>query len=196
MSLTRTCIRALSSSSALRVGVVQKASTSIAFRNFVTSRPVYSASDNRLCKDELDSPSPKVLNLADEVISLNLLEINQLMRYLQKRLGVHAQFYAKGWASFGGGGGGGGGAKAGGGAAAAAEAPKEKDAFDLKLTEVPAGAKIKIIKEVRAITGLGLKEAKEMVESSPVVIKKGLKKDEAAKLMATIVEVGGKAELL
>ena len=140
----------------------------------------------------------------------------------QKRLGVHEQFYAKGWASFGGGGGGGGGAKAGGGAAAAAEAPKEKDAFDLKLTEVPAGAKIKIIKEVRAITGLGLKEvnnilshkhicyslflfvsmllillqAKEMVESSPVVIKKGLKKDEAAKLMATIVEVGGKAELL
>jgi large subunit ribosomal protein L7/L12 len=97
-----------------------------------------------------------------------------------------------------------------------------KEAFDLKLTEVPAAAKIKIIKEIRAITGLGLKEvrhflvlycthavfltmilcdcvhlqAKEMVEKAPVVVKQGLKKDEADKLKATLLEAGGKAELL
>ena len=94
----------------------------------------------------------------------------------------------------GGGGGGGGGAP---GAAPEAAAPvKEKEAFDLKLTEVDAKAKIKIIKEVRTITGLGLKEAKEMVENAPVVVKQGLKKDEAEKLMKLLVEAGAKVELL
>lgn len=73
-------------------------------------------------------------------------------------MGVPESFYTQGWGAFGGGGGGGGGAAQGGAAAAAAEPAKEKDAFDLKLTDVPAASKIKIIKEVRAITGLGLKE--------------------------------------
>ena len=96
-----------------------------------------------------------------------------------------------------GGGGGGGGGDVPVAAAPVAAAPvKEKEAFDLKLTEVDAKAKIKIIKEVRAITGLGLKEAKEMVENAPVVVKQGLKKEEAEKLMKVLVEAGAKVELL
>jgi large subunit ribosomal protein L7/L12 len=76
---------------------------------------------------------------------------------IQTRLGFSMEdlFAGSGAAGGGGGGGGGGGAAA---EAAAAEPVKEKEAFDLKLTEVPAAAKIKVIKEVRAITGLGLKE--------------------------------------
>ncbi len=125
----------------------------------------------------------------------------------------------------------GGGGGGGGGDAVAAEPVKEKDAFDLKLTEVDPKSKIKIIKEVRAITGLGLKEvswfsifccvlapvdlifsscrvnvsiysvvyfpqAKEMVEGAPIVVKQGLKKDEAEKLMKVLIDAGAKVELL
>jgi large subunit ribosomal protein L7/L12 len=71
-----------------------------------------------------------------------------------------------------------------------------QDAFDLKLAAVDAKAKIKIIKEVRTITGLGLKEAKELVEKAPVVIKEGLPKDEAAELLKTLKDVGADVELV
>jgi hypothetical protein len=70
--------RVLSSSSLQRIAVSQN-------RCFVSSRSALSA-DTRLCKDELEAPSKKVLSLADEVVALNLLEINQLMRYLQVRV--------------------------------------------------------------------------------------------------------------
>jgi ribosomal protein L7/L12 len=155
-----------------------------------------------------------------------VLTAGVLCLIIQKRMGVNEAYYQHGFSSLTGFGGGDGGAPragakaAGAGAAGAAEEkPKEKEAFDLKLTEVPAAAKIKIIKEVRAITGLGLKEvsssrlvpsnrlslkcvpllanqAKELVEKAPVVVKEGLKKEEAEKLKATIVEAGGKVELL
>jgi large subunit ribosomal protein L7/L12 len=98
------------------------------------------------------------------------------------------------------GGGGGGGAPAAGGAAAAAAAPaaevKEKEAFDVKLGAVDAKAKIKVIKEVRAITGLGLKEAKELVEKAPVVIKAGVKKEEAEQIKKVITDAGGAVEVI
>ena len=81
-------------------------------------------------------------------------------------------------------------------AAAAAEPVKAKEFFDLKLGAVSATAKIKIIKEVRTITGLGLKEAKELVEKAPVVVKTGLKKEEADGFMKLIVDAGGVVELL
>ena len=103
------------------------------------------------------------------------------MSRLQSRLGLSDAML-----NFGGGGAGGGGSNSAGAAqsdagaakAAAAAPAKEKEAFDIKLTVVDAKAKIKVIKEVRAITGLGLKEAKELVEKAPVVIKTGVKKDE------------------
>ncbi|CAM9158351.1 unnamed protein product [Ectocarpus fasciculatus] len=80
--------------------------------------------------------------------------------------------------------------------AAPAEAAKEKDAFDIKLAGYDAKAKIKIIKEVRAITGLGLKEAKELVEKAPCVIKDGLKKDEAEAFKKLLVDAGAQIELV
>lgn len=118
---------------------------------------------------------------------------------------------------FGGGGGGGG---SGGAAveAVVAEPVKEKEAFDLKLTVVDAKAKIKIIKEIRTITGLGLKEvchcvecvlqelctqlvgyvcqAKELVERAPVVVKEGIKKEEAEAFKKVLIEAGAQVEVL
>lgn len=76
-------------------------------------------------------------------------------------------------------------------AAGAAEAPKEeKTTFTLKIGAVDAKAKIKVIKEVRTITGLGLKEAKELVEKAPCVLKEGLKKEEAEGFMKLLKEAG------
>lgn len=72
---------------------------------------------------------------------------------------------------------------------------EEKTAFDLKLTGFDAKSKIKVIKEVRSITGLGLKEAKEMVEGSPKVLMKDIKKEEAEELKAKIEAVGGTVEI-
>lgn len=99
----------------------------------------------------------------------------------------------------GGGGGGAPAAQAAGGAAEAAPAedaaPKEKTHYDVELTEFDAATKVKLIKEVRGILGLGLKEAKECVESAPTWLKKELVKDEAEKLKETLEAVGGKVRL-
>ncbi|KAK9096214.1 hypothetical protein Sjap_021711 [Stephania japonica] len=80
-------------------------------------------------------------------------------------------------------------AAAAGGAAAESKAA-EKTAFDLKLEKFDAAAKIKIIKEVRSFTDLGLKEAKELVEKAPVVVKKGLTKEEGTALVEKLKELG------
>lgn len=82
-------------------------------------------------------------------------------------------------------------AGAGGGAAAPAE---EKTAFDVILKDAGAN-KINVIKEVRAITGLGLKEAKDLVEGAPKTIKEGVSKEEAAKIKEAIEKAGAKAEV-
>ncbi|AMB94123.1 50S ribosomal protein L7/L12 [Aerococcus sp. UMB8608] len=80
------------------------------------------------------------------------------------------------------------------GAGADAGAAEEKTDFDVELTDAGA-AKIKVIKAVREATGLGLKEAKELVDGAPAVIKEGLPKEEAEALKAAIEEAGGSAEL-
>jgi large subunit ribosomal protein L7/L12 len=80
---------------------------------------------------------------------------------------------------------------AGGGAAAAAE---EKTDFTVVLASA-GDKKIEVIKEVRALTGLGLKEAKDLVEGAPKTVKEGVNKDEAAKIKATLEKVGAKVEL-
>ncbi|CAI0398614.1 unnamed protein product [Linum tenue] len=85
---------------------------------------------------------------------------------------------------------GGGGAGAG---AAKVEEKKEKTAFDVKLEKFDAAAKIKVIKEVRAFTNLGLKEAKELVEKVPVLLKQGVTKDEANSIIEKIKAAGGSA---
>eukprot|EP00591_Stephanopyxis_turris_P006061 CAMPEP_0195522660 /NCGR_PEP_ID=MMETSP0794_2-20130614/21031_1 /TAXON_ID=515487 /ORGANISM="Stephanopyxis turris, Strain CCMP 815" /LENGTH=189 /DNA_ID=CAMNT_0040652463 /DNA_START=214 /DNA_END=783 /DNA_ORIENTATION=- len=87
----------------------------------------------------------------------------------------------------------------GGGASAEAveeEVVEEKTAFDLKLNGFDSKSKIKVIKEVRAITSLGLKESKELVEGAPKVIKKGIKKEEAEELKAKLEAIGGVVEIV
>lgn len=89
--------------------------------------------------------------------------------------------------------------KSKGSAGAADEAPapvEEKTVFDVKLVGFDTAAKIKIIKEVRSVTGLGLKEAKELVEGAPKVISKALKKEQADELKAKLEEIGAKIELV
>ncbi|XP_074316910.1 uncharacterized protein LOC141653143 [Silene latifolia] len=85
------------------------------------------------------------------------------------------------------------GAQAAGGTAPAEEVKVEKTAFDVKLEKFDATTKIKVIKEIRALTNLGLKEAKDLVEKAPAVIKQGVTKEEAAAIIEKIKAAGGVA---
>eukprot|EP01038_Epipyxis_sp_PR26KG_P006426 gene6426-8844_t len=137
----------------------------------------------------LNAPE-KIKQLSDQIIELDVLEINQLVRDMQKKLHLSDADFKR-LAE--------GGTSSGAGSAEAvvdAEPVKAKEIFDLKLGAVDAKAKIKIIKEVRGITGLGLKEAKELVEKAPVVLKEGLKKDEAEAFKKLLVDAGGVVEIL
>ena len=117
--------------------------------------------------------------IVDDLSGLTVLEAAELAKMLEEKWGVSA---AAPVAMMAGG---------GGGEAAAVE---EKTEFDVVLTA--AGAqKINVIKEVRAITGLGLKEAKDLVEGAPKPVKEGVSKDDAAKLKAKLEAVGATVEL-
>ena len=111
-----------------------------------------------------------------------VLEVADLVKELEEKWGVSAAAPVAVAAA---------GAAAAGGDTAAAE---EKDEFDVILTEV-GGNKIAVIKEVRAITGLGLKEAKDLVESAPKPVKEAASKEEAAEIVKKIEATGAKAEL-
>jgi large subunit ribosomal protein L7/L12 len=80
---------------------------------------------------------------------------------------------------------------AGGGAAAVEEKKPEKTSFDVKLEKYEAASKIKIIKEVRAFTALGLKEAKDLVEKAPTLLKQGVSKEEAEQIIEKLKAIGG-----
>jgi large subunit ribosomal protein L7/L12 len=118
-----------------------------------------------------------VEEIVNAIDGLSVLELNELVKAVEEKYGVSA---AAGVVV----------AAAGG----AAEAAEEKDEFDVELTEVGA-EKIKVIKVVREVTGLGLKEAKEAVESAPKVLKEGVSKAEAETLKAKLEEVGAKITL-
>jgi len=125
-----------------------------------------------------------------------MLEINDLGNILQEKMGISdQQLYGMGGGSMGmgGGGGSGGNVAAGGGDAQAPEAAQTE--FSLKLDAFDASSKIKVIKEVRAATELGLKEAKDLVEGAPCVLKKGLSKADAEAMMAKIVAAGATCSL-
>ncbi|OQC16198.1 MAG: 50S ribosomal protein L7 [Lentisphaerae bacterium ADurb.Bin082] len=112
--------------------------------------------------------------------NLTVLEVSKLVKALEERLGVSAAAPVA--------------VAAAGAAAAPAAAEEEKTEFDVIL--VDAGAeKIKVIKEVRTITGLGLKEAKDLVTEAPKPLKTGVSKEEAAQLKAKLEEVGAKVEV-
>jgi len=130
-----------------------------------------------LCYASVDS-------ILEDIKGLTLVEASDLVSKIEETFGVDASSAPVAMAVAGGG-------AAGGGEAAA----EEKDDFEVVLTEVPADKKIAVLKIVRTITGLGLKEAKTMVESAPVTIKEGAPKDEAADIQKQIEETGGKVEL-
>ncbi|XP_020099916.1 uncharacterized protein LOC109718217 [Ananas comosus] len=138
-------------------------------------------------------PSPRVAALVDEISSLTLLEAADLTEALRARLGVDQMpamaILTPGMSPAAAA------AAVGGGAAAAEEKKEEKTAFDLKLESFDAAAKIKIIKEVRTFTDLGLKEAKELVEKAPAVLKKGVAKEEAEKIVEKMKVIGAKVVL-
>jgi len=118
--------------------------------------------------------------IVDELSELTVLEAAELSKMLEEKWGVSAAAPVAVAA-----------AAAGGGEAAAAE---EKDEFDVVLADVGA-KKINVIKEVRAITGLGLKEAKDLVESAPKAIKEAVSKDEGEEIKKKLEEAGAKVEL-
>ncbi len=110
---------------------------------------------------------------------LSVLDISKLVKALEEKWGVTAAAPV---------------AVAAGPAAAAAPAAEEKTEFTVELTEA-GGNKIAVIKEVRAITGLGLKDAKDLVEAAPKPVKEGVAKDEAEKIKAQLEKAGAKVTL-
>jgi large subunit ribosomal protein L7/L12 len=119
--------------------------------------------------------------IVDELSTLTVLEAADLAKMLEEKWGVSAAAAVAVAA---------GPAAAGGGAAAA----EEKTEFNVILAAV-GDKKIEVIKEVRALTGLGLKEAKDLVEGAPKPVKEGVNKEEADKIKATLEKVGAKVEL-
>lgn len=133
-----------------------------------------------------------VKELAEEVLKMNSVEMKMLQRVYQSRLGISDEDAKEFYIGAGSGGGGAAGAAA---EEEDAEPEAEKTEFDLVLAAFDAKSKVKVIKEVRGITGLGLKETKELVEGAPKVLKKGISKDEAEELKAKLEAVGGTVEV-
>jgi large subunit ribosomal protein L7/L12 len=118
--------------------------------------------------------------IVDELSKLTVLEAAELSKLLEEKWGVSAAAAVA--------------VAAGGGAAAGGAPAEEKTDFTVVLAAA-GDKKIEVIKEVRAITGLGLKEAKDLVEGAPKPLKEGVNKDDAAKIKATLEKVGAKVEL-
>ena len=120
----------------------------------------------------------KIEKLLEEIDSLTVVELADLVKAIEEKYGVSAVAAAA----------------PAGGAVAGGAAAEEKSEFDVVLTEA-GDQKIKVIKVVRDATGLGLKEAKDLVDGAPKTIKEGVAKDEAEELKAKFVEVGATVEL-
>ena len=117
--------------------------------------------------------------IVEELSSLTVMEAAELSKLLEDKWGVSAAAAV---------------AVAAPGAAAGGEAAEEKDSFDIILAAA-GESKIKVIKEVRAITSLGLKEAKDLVEAAPKAVKEGVSKDEAGEIKKKLEEAGATVEL-
>jgi large subunit ribosomal protein L7/L12 len=120
--------------------------------------------------------------IAEQIQGLTLLEASQLVKLLEEKLGVSAAAAAPVAAA------------GGGGAAAAAPAVEEKTEFTVVLTGAGAN-KINVIKAVREVTSLGLKEAKDLVDGAPKPVKEGISKDEAAAIAKKFTDVGATVEV-
>lgn len=124
--------------------------------------------------EQVEIPA-KFKTMVESIESMSVLDLHELVKLLEKKFGVSAAAVAV----------------AGAGAGEAAE---EKSEFDVELTSF-GESKIPVMKAVKEVLGLGLKEAKELVESAPVIMKEAVAKEEAEELKAKIEEAGGKAEL-
>ena len=119
--------------------------------------------------------------ILESIANMTVLEIADLVKAMEEKFGVSAAAVAA--------------PVAGGAAAGAAPAEEEKTEFDVILAAVPADKKIPCIKVVRELTGLGLKEAKELVEGAPKAIKEGASKEDAAALKAKLEAAGASVEI-
>ena len=122
--------------------------------------------------------SEKITNILEEIKSLTILELNDLVKAVEEEFGVSAAAPVGVVAAAG----------------AAAPAAEEKTEFDVVLASFGAN-KLNVIKAVREITGLGLKDAKDMVEGAPKTVKEGVSKDEAEKVKAALTEAGATVEI-
>lgn len=129
--------------------------------------------------------SAKTDEILEQLKTLTLLEASELVKQIEEAFGVSAAAPAGGMMMM----------AAPGAAAAPAEEVEEKTEFDVILDEVPADKKIAVLKAVRELTGLGLKEAKELVESTPKPIKEGIPKDAAEEAKKAIEAAGGKVSV-
>ena len=120
----------------------------------------------------------KITQILDLVDSLSILELKDLVKALEEKYGVSAAPVA-----------------VAGAAVAAAPAEEEKTEFDVELTSFDEAAKLKVIKAVKEITGLGLGEAKDIVVNAPKMVKTGVSKEEAEALKAQLEEAGAKITL-
>lgn len=127
--------------------------------------------------------SEKVTALIEEVKNLTVIELADLVKELEEEFGVSAAAPAAVAV-----------APAAGGADAGGDAAAEKSEFDVVITDAGAG-KVKVIKVVRDITGLGLKESKAIVDEAPKAVKEGVAKDEAEEMKAKLEEAGATVEL-
>lgn len=124
-------------------------------------------------------------SIVEQISGMTALELSELKKALEDKFGVTAAAPAFNPAMFAG---------MGGGGAAAAPEQEEKTEFDAVLTS-SGEAKLQVIKAVREITGLGLKEAKDLVDGAPQPIKQAVSKDEAEKIKAAVEAAGGKVEI-
>ena len=125
---------------------------------------------------------PTKEDILDSIANMTVLELSELLKDFEEKFGVTAAAPVAVAAA----------APAGGGGAA--EAEEEKDEFDVVLTEA-GDKKIQVIKEVRALTNLGLKEAKDLVDGAPNPVLEKVSKEDAEKAKASLEEAGGKVEL-
>ena len=122
--------------------------------------------------------SEKITNILEEIKSLTILELADLVKAVEEEFGVSAAAPVGVVAAAG----------------AAAPAAEEKTEFDVVLASFGA-KKLDVIKAVRELTGLGLKDAKDLVEGAPKTVKEGVSKDEAEKIKATLTEAGATVEI-
>jgi large subunit ribosomal protein L7/L12 len=140
-----------------------------------TSAPVAEAKVEAKAEKSAAVPA-KFKKIVDEIESMSVLDLNELVKVFEEKFGVSAT------------------AVAAAGPAAGGEAAEEKSTADVELTDGGAN-KIAVIKVVKEVLGLGLKEAKDLVDGAPAMLKTGMKKEEAADLKKKVEEAGGKVTL-